>query len=338
MGGSTMPRSEPARAGSVASSCEAAELLRRLEAVALGAVRAAAVASARWNGRGDGMAADGAATTAMRDALGSHVPRGTVVTGEGAKDEAPMLAPGEQLGGSGPGYDVAVDPLECTGLCAAGLPGALATIAMAGPGTLFSPGPAHYMDKLVVGAVARDAIDLAAGPVANTKAIARALGRPLAELRVVVLDKPRHAGLVRLLRAEGVRVATPPAGDVAGALAALLEDGEADVLMGVGGAPEGVMTACAVRALGGGMQARLAPQRDDENRALAASGVDARAILTLDDLAAGPALFAAAGISSGLLPAARREGDRVRVHTLLVADGAVARASVLVPVVFTEES
>ncbi|MEJ7894810.1 MAG: fructose-bisphosphatase class II, partial [Solirubrobacteraceae bacterium] len=165
----------------------------------------------------------------------------------------------------------------------------------------------------------------------NARRIAQALGISLTELRVVILDKPRHLELVRDLRAAGARVSTPTAGDVAGALAAVLDDGDADVLMGIGGTPEGVMTACAVRALGGGMQARLAPQRDDEIRALADAGVDLDATLSLDDLAPGPALFAAAGVTSGLVPAPVPEDDHLRVHTILVTAGKVSRASAVVP-------
>ncbi len=305
-------------------------LLELLEPVALDAVRLSAAAAARWSGRGDGKAADGAATNAMREVLEQAFPRGTVVTGEGAKDDAPMLEPGEQLGGEGPLYDIAVDPLECTDLCAAGLGGSLTTIGVAAHGTLYQPGAAYYMDKLVVGAAARDALDLEAGPLENARRIARALGIALDELRVVVLDKPRHGELVRDLRAAGARVSTPPAGDVAGALAAVLADGDADVLMGIGGTPEGVMTACAVRALGGGMQARLAPQRDDEARALADAGVDLDLILSLEDLAAGPTLFAAAAVTGGLVPAPETEGENLRVHTILVAAGEVSRASAVV--------
>jgi len=328
-----MGKSQLGRPGHAAATPEeSAELLQLLEPVAVSAVQSAAAAAAAWAGRGDGIAADEAATTAMRDVLVEKEPVGTVVTGEGAKDEAPMLAPGEQLGRTGPAYDIAVDPLECTSLCAAGLPGALTTIGVAGAGALLSPGPAYYMDKLVVGPAARDALDLEAGPLENARRIARALGISLSELRVVVLDKPRHNDLVRDLRALGARVSTPTAGDVAGALAAVLSDGDADVLMGIGGTPEGVMTACAVRSLGGGMQARMAPQREDEARAVAEAGIDVDRVLTLDDLVTGPALFAAAGVTGGtLIPPPEIEIDGIRIHTLLVTAGEARRAVAFVP-------
>jgi len=307
-------------------------LLRLLEPVALRAVSPAAMAAARWSGRGDGKAADAAATDAMRAALEQEEAVGTVVTGEGEKDDAPMLAPDEQLGGHGPPYDIAVDPLECTSHCAAGLPGALTTISVAARGAMRSPGPAFYMDKLVVGPAARHVLDIERGPVENARRIAQALDVPLSELRVVVLDKPRHADLIGDLRAAGARVMTPSAGDVAGAVAAVLDDGGADVLMGVGGTPEGIMTACAVRALGGGMQARLAPQLEDEAAELAAADVDVAAVLELDDLISGPALFAAAGVTGGeLLPAPQAHPDGLHVHTLVVTAGAARRAVVTLP-------
>jgi len=269
---------------------------------ALEAAQAAALACRQWIGRGDGKAADAAATEAMRTRLASAPGRGTVVIGEGEKDEAPMLHNGEQLGdGEGPDFDIAVDPLECTDLCAAGLPGALATIAVAHSGALWAPGPAHYMDKLVVGPEARDAIDLRATPEENLSAVADALGRSVEEIIVVVLDKPRHESLIARLRTAGAAVSTPSAGDVAGALAALLPDGGADMLMGIGGTPEGVMTACAVAALGGGMQGRVAPQSEEEARALEEAGIDTDQVLGIEKLVSGPALFVATGVSGGEL-------------------------------------
>jgi fructose-1,6-bisphosphatase II len=329
MGGSNLSRS-----GLVGSPDPEADLtlLRLLEPVALRAVCPAAVAAGAWNGRGDGLAADAAATNAMRAALEQEDPVGTVVTGEGEKDDAPMLEPDEQFGGDGPAYDIAVDPLECTSLCADGMPGALTTISMAPRGAMRSPGPAFYMDKLVVGPAARDVLDFERGPIENARRIAEALDVPLSELRVVVLDKPRHVELVRDLRAAGARVMTPTAGDVAGALAAVLDDGVADVLMGIGGTPEGIMTACAVRALGGGMQARLAPQLDDELAALTAADVDLDAIIELDDLISGPALFAAAGVTGGdLLDAPQSGPEGFLVHTLLVTAGEARRAVTTIP-------
>jgi len=225
-----------------------------------------------------------------------------VVIGEGEKDEAPMLHNGELLGsGDGPAFDIAVDPLECTEFCAGGLPGALATIAIGPAGSLWSPGPAFYMDKLVVAPAARDAIDIGAEPEENLRRVADALGKSVEELSVIVLDKPRHEELIGRIRKAGAAVQTPAEGDVAGALAALLPDETTDILMGIGGTPEGVMTACAAAALRGGMQARLAPQRDDETEALGAAGVDTERLLGLADLAGGPSLFVATGVTGGEL-------------------------------------
>jgi len=298
-----------------------------LEPAALAATRAAAIAAVSQVGRGDPLAADAAATEAMRGAL-SHAPgRGTVVIGEGEKDEAPMLANGEAVGnGAGPRFEIAVDPLECTKACAAGLPGSLATIAFAEPGTLWSPGPAFYMDKLVVGAAAREAIDVTASPEDNAAEVAYALGKEPGEVRVTVLDKPRHTDLIARLRAFGASVAAPADGDVGGALAALLPDGGVDLLMGIGGTPEGVMTACAVRALGGGMQGRLAPQRPAESDALRDVGVDVERVLELEDLAAGESLFVATGVTDGpFVRGPRRAGEGWLTESLVVSRGTVRR-------------
>jgi fructose-1,6-bisphosphatase II len=308
------------RVGAVAS-------VRRLEAAALAATTAAAIRCQEWVGRGDPVSADSAATKAMRAALAQAPGLGTVVIGEGEKDGAPMLRNGEQLGnGDGPRFDIAVDPLECTKACAAGLPGSLSTIAVADPGTLWFPGSAFYMDKLVVGAAAREAIDITARPEDNAVAIAWVLGKPVGELRAVVLDKPRHAELIARLRRLGVSVSTPADGDVAGALDALLPDGDADVLMGIGGTPEGVMTACAARALDGGMEARLAPQGENEARSLAEAGVDVDRVLGPEDLTAGESFFIATGVTNGSI--ARRPAlvdGAWRTDSILIADGSVRR-------------
>lgn len=279
-----------------------ASVVAAIEPTIAATTRAAALACRRWVGRGDKLAADAAATDAMRTTLGTVAGTGTVVIGEGEKDDAPMLFNGERVGdGSGTEFDVAVDPLECTDYCAEGLPGALATIAVAGSGGLWSPAPAFYMDKLVVGPAARDAIDIRDTPEANLERIAAALRRKVGELRVIILEKPRHEQLIARVRRTGAAVSTPSQGDIAGALAALLPDGSADVLMGIGGTPEGVISACAVRALGGGMQGRLAPQGEDEEHAITATGADLERILHLDDLASGDTMFAATGVTDGAL-------------------------------------
>jgi fructose-1,6-bisphosphatase II len=295
-----------------------------LERVALAATQDAAMACQPFVGRGDKGTADAAATEAMRSALAEAPGVGTVVIGEGEKDGAPMLYNGERVGAGGPAFDIAVDPLECTTFCAKGLPGSLATIAFAEDGALLRPGPSHYMHKLVVSAAARDAIDITDAPEATVARVGRALGKEVAELRVVVLDKPRHAGLIERLRRAGASVTTPSDGDVAGALEALLPSGEADLLMGVGGTPEGVMTACAVNALGGGMQARLAPQSDAEARALVEAGLDADRVYELEDLVAGRALFVATGVTGGrMLRRPRAVDEAVVTESLVVSERSV---------------
>jgi len=306
----------------------APDMVGGLEPLALAAVRQAAIAAWDWAGRGDGKAADSAATEAMRDVLG-HVPgRGTVVIGEGEKDNAPMLFNGEQVGtDSSPCFDIAVDPVEGTDLCADKLPGALTTIGMAGEGKLWSPGPGHYMDKLVVGAAARDAIDLREDPERIVERVAAALGKPTRDLTVLILDKPRHDELVQRVRATGASVRLPSAGDVAGALLAAMPDTGVDLLMGIGGTPEGVMAAAAVKELGGAMQTRLAPQSEAEAEAVAAAGYSTDEILEVDDLVDGPAIFAATAITGGTLGlhAPRNIAGWIQTHSLLVRPGLFRR-------------
>ena len=300
--------------------------LAALEAVALAATRAAAVACQPFVGRGDKHSADAAATDAMRRTLARAPGLGTVVIGEGEKDGAPMLYNGERVGAGGPAFDIAVDPLECTSFCAKGLPGSLATIAFAEGGALLRPGPSHYMEKLVAPPAAREAIDITDGPEARLTRVAAALGKEISELRVVVLDKPRHVELIERLRRAGASVTTPSDGDVAGALEALLPSGEADLLMGVGGTPEGVMTACAATALGGGMQARLAPQSDAEARALADAGLDADRVYVLEELVDGSAFFVATGVTGGSLLGRPRALDGAFVtESLAVLEDGVRR-------------
>jgi fructose-1,6-bisphosphatase II len=301
--------------------------LSDLEPVALRATRAAALACRSWIGRGNPEAADEAATEAMRAALAGAPGVGTVVVGEGAKDEAPMLFDGEQVGfGDGPRFDIAVDPLECTKLCAKGLPGSLTTIAFTAPRAMASIAASFYMDKLIGPAAARGALDLAVAPEANLDAASAALGKEVGELRVVVLDKPRHRHLIGRIHATGAAVISPPDGDVAWALAALLPDGGVDLLMGIGGTPEGVMTACAVRALGGFMQGRLAPQRPDEARAVANAGLSTERIYDQDELAGAGGLFVATGVTGGsLLRGPWCEGGHVYTESIAIAAGSVRR-------------
>jgi fructose-1,6-bisphosphatase II len=300
-----------------------------LEPVALEATRAAALACRRWIGRGNPNAADRAATEAMRVALAGAPGIGTVVVGEGAKDRAPMLFDGEQLGsGDGPSFDIAVDPLECTKLCAKGLPGSLATIAFAAPRAMASIAASFYMEKLIGPTAARAALDLAMAPEANLRAAGAALGKDVPELRVVVLDKPRHEQLIGRLHDAGAKVISPPDGDVAGALAVLLPGGGADLLMGIGGTPEGIMTACAVRAHGGFMQGRLAPQRPDEAHAVANAGLSTERIYDVDELVAADGLFVATGVTGvALLRGPWREAGRDYTESIVIAAGSVRRVA-----------
>ncbi len=269
--------------------------------LALAATRAASLALVPWVGRGRPKDADAAATDAMREVLAAGLGRGTVVVGEGAKDEAPMLYDGEQLGQGEIEFDIAVDPLECTHLCAKGLPSALATMAIADRGAMATLGTSFYMDKLVAGPAARGALHIESELEDNLARLSEALGKPVESLRVVVLDKPRHEELIGRLHAAGAQVTSPPDGDVAGALEVLLPGGGADLAMGVGGTPEGVMTACATSALGGSMQARLAPRSDDESEALSDADLDPEKILELEDLVRGESIFVATGVSGGPL-------------------------------------
>jgi fructose-1,6-bisphosphatase II len=301
--------------------------LAALEPLALAATRAAAVACEPWIGREDPMAADAAATEAMRRVLDAGGAHGRVVIGEGTKDAAPMLYNGELLGEpGGPAYDIAVDPLEGTKLCSTGQAGALTTIAFADPGTLAALSASFYMDKLVGPASLRGVLDITAEPLVNLRRAAEALDRDVSEMRVVVLDKPRHAALIADLRSAGAQVLTLTDGDIAGALAALIPDGGADMLMGIGGTPEGIMTACAVRALDGFMQARLAPQREDERLALTAAGLDTETVYDRDALASAEAIFAATGVTDGpLLRRPRLDADFTHTDSIVISAGTISR-------------
>jgi fructose-1,6-bisphosphatase II len=303
--------------------------LEALESAAVAATHRAALACSPWVGRHDADAADGAATEAMRGALANVPGRGTVVIGEGEKDNAPMLFNGEVVGDDrgGPDFDIAVDPLEGTSFCAKGLPGALSTIAFGDSGSFWSPGPGFYMDKIVVPPAARHAIDLDDSPEHTLHKVAEALSKKVDELRVVIMDKPRHQGedgLIARVLATGAAVHTPAGGDVGGALEVLLPTCDVDLLLGVGGTPEGVMTAAAVRALGGGMLGRLAPKTSEEADAIRGAGMSVDRIYERDELVGGGALFAASGISGGPLLAAPRRVDGTTVaESLLVTDGQV---------------
>lgn len=275
---------------------------------------AAALAAGRWMGRGQKDAGDEAAVHAMRAMLRTVDIDGVVVIGEGEKDEAPMLFNGEAVGtGQGPAVDVAVDPVEGTSLLAHGRPDSIAVIGVAPRGAMWSPGPGFYMNKLVVGREAREAVSpvsLAAPVAATLAAIAEAKHKAVADLTVFILDKPRHAGLIADVRAAGARALTRTDGDVAGALMAATPGSGVDALMGIGGTPEGVIAACAVRALGGAMLGQLAPQKPGEREALLSAGLDLDRVLTERDLVSSDdVFFAATGITDGLLMQGVRYAD-----------------------------
>ncbi len=298
------------------------ELSQVLTLPLLEATRAAALACQEHFGRGDNKAADRAAVDAMRQALRAAPGEGTIVIGEGEKDEAPMLYNGETFGAGGePRYDVAVDPLEGTKFTARGLAGAVSVIAASGRGALWSPGPGFYMEKIVVGPRAKGAIDLRLGAEENLRNVADALGRKPYELRVFVMDKPRHQKLIERIRGLGASVITPPDGDVAGSLEALLPGGEVDVLMGIGGTPEGVITACAAGCLGGDMQGRLAPQSERERAALGEAGLSPEPVFRLEDLVRGESLFVATGVSGGYLRRPWKEHGTYRTDSLVLSPG-----------------
>jgi fructose-1,6-bisphosphatase II len=261
------------------------------------------MAAGRWIGRGDKNAADQAAVDAMRIMLDTAAMAGIVVIGEGEKDEAPMLFNGEEVGGGqGPEVDVAVDPLEGTRLTALGQPNAIATIALAERGTMFFPGAAVYMDKIACGPEAADSIDIEAPPSENVRAMAAARGVSPSEVSVVVLDRPRHEELIAELREVGAKVLLIPDGDVAPAIAAAQPGTGVDLLMGIGGTPEGVLSAAALKCVGGAMQGRLWPRNDEERQSLIDDGYDLDRVLTTDDLVGGrDVFFAATGVTTGAL-------------------------------------
>jgi fructose-1,6-bisphosphatase II len=239
----------------------------------------------------------------MRSMLDTVVMTGTVVIGEGEKDEAPMLYNGEEVGeGGGPLVDVAVDPLEGTRLTALGQPNAIAVIAVAERGSMFFPGAAVYMEKIAVGADAVDVIDIDATPTENVAAVAKAKGRRMTDIRVVVLERERHEALIGELREAGARVNLIRDGDVAPAIAAARPETGVDILYGIGGTPEGVISASALKCVGGGMQGKLWPRDDAERQSLLDAGYDLDRVLTTDDLVGSDNVFVAAtGVTTGAL-------------------------------------
>ena len=290
-------------APSPASTLTGTEPDRNLALELVRVTESAAMAAGRWIGRGDKIAADQAAVDGMRLMLDTVSMSGVVVIGEGEKDEAPMLYNGEEIGsGSGTEVDVAVDPLEGTRLTAHGQPNAIATIACSERGTMFFPGAAVYMDKIACGPEAAEAIDIDASATDNVRAVAEAKGVPPAEVSVVVLDRDRHEALIGELREVGAKVLLITDGDVAPAIAAAQPGTGVDLLMGIGGTPEGVLSAAALKCVGGTLQGKLWPRNDDERKELVDAGYDLDRVLTTDDLVAGEnVFFAATGVTTGAL-------------------------------------
>ncbi|MDQ8045413.1 MAG: class II fructose-bisphosphatase [Patulibacter sp.] len=274
---------------------------------------AAALASARWIGRGDKEAADQAAVDAMRSVLGTIAMDGMVVIGEGEKDEAPMLYNGENIGnGTPPQVDIAVDPLEGTTLTAKGMPNALAVIALAEKGSMFDPGPCVYMEKLAGASDIVDLLDLDRPIEETVKLIAERRGVSINDITVVVLDRPRHVDQINKIRSAGARVRLIADGDVAGCLLAISERTIVDLLWGIGGSPEGVLSACAVKCMGGELVARLAPRNETEKQAALDLGYDLEKQLTSNDLVRSDnCFFSATGVTGGdLLEGVRYVGAR----------------------------
>jgi len=280
---------------------------------------AAAMAAARLQGRGDKNAADYAAVEAMRHTLASVDMDGVVVIGEGEKDEAPMLYIGEQIGnGMPPQVDVAVDPIDGTTLTSKGLPNAVSVVALAERGTMYYPPGIVYMEKLAVGRVGKGVVSLELTVEQNIRALAKAMGSAPEDLTVVVLDRPRHESLIAEIRETGARVKMISDGDVAGGIMPALPDTGGDMLMGVGGSPEAVITAAALKCLGGDIQCKLWPRNDDEREAAQRAGLPLDKVLTIDDLVKGDdVFFTLTGVTDGeLVRGVRFFGNGARTETL----------------------
>jgi fructose-1,6-bisphosphatase II len=282
---------------------------------------AAALASSRWMGRGNEKAADQAAIEAMRRAFNFVEINGTVVIGEGEQDEVPMLYTGEKVGtGHPPETDIALDALEGTTITALGGYNALSIIAAAGKGCILSV-PDIYMEKIAVGPRAKGVINIEASPTQNLKAVAQALDCPLEDLTVVILDRPRHEALIREIRSNGARIRLIPDGDVSGAIATAMEGSGIDILMGIGGAPEGILAAAALKCLGGDMQGRLVFRNDlDKERARKAGIEDTDKIFTLEDMVRGEeVMFAATGVTDGdMLKGVRRFKEGAKTYSVVM--------------------
>ncbi|MEY2334497.1 class II fructose-bisphosphatase [Acidithiobacillus ferrianus] len=303
--------------------------IRNLALSLLPVTESAARAASGWIGRGEKELGDGAAVDAMRAAIAEVPMRGVVIIGEGEKDEAPMLYNGEVVGsGTGPEVEIAVDPVEGTTFLAHGMPGSICVLAAAPKGSMFRPGPAYYMDKLIVPAPARGKIDPAAPVRDKLHDLALALGKEVRELRIFLLKKPRHEAMIREIQAAGAAVRLQTDGDVSGGIMAALGT-KVDAMMGIGGTPEGVISACAARAMGADMFGALAPQKPGEAEAIAAAGLKAGQWLGRDDLVSSDdVLFVATGLTSGdILDGVTRSHYFVESESLVISghDGILRR-------------
>ncbi|RPF35973.1 class II fructose-bisphosphatase [Streptomyces sp. TLI_185] len=282
---------------------------------------AAAMAAGRWVGRGDKNGADGAAVRAMRTLVSTVSMNGVVVIGEGEKDEAPMLFNGERVGdGTGPECDIAVDPIDGTTLTAKGMPNAIAVLAAADRGSMFDPSAVFYMDKLVTGPEAADFVDIDAPVSVNIRRVAKAKRSTPEDVTVVILDRPRHEGIIKEIREAGARIKLISDGDVAGSIYALREGTGVDMLLGIGGTPEGIISACAVKCLGGTIQGKLWPKDDEERARAIDAGHDLDRVLTTDDLVAGEnVFFVATGITDGeLLRGVRYRSENATTESIVM--------------------
>lgn len=282
---------------------------------------AAAAAAAAYVGRGDKNAGDGAAVDAMRRLINTVSMRGTVVIGEGEKDQAPMLYNGEQVGdGTGPECDVAVDPIDGTTLMATGRPNAVAVIALAERGSMFDPSAVFYMDKIATGAQAADAIDITAPVAENIRRVAKAKHKPIADVTVCILDRPRHTATIEQVRAAGARVRLIGDGDVAGAVMAASHGTGVDLMLGIGGTPEGIIAAAALTCMGGAIQGKLAPTDDAERQKALDAGLDLDVVLTTRDLVRGEdVFFSVTGVTNGdLIRGVQYHGDSVTTHSIVM--------------------
>lgn len=282
---------------------------------------AAAMAAARWVGRGDKNGADGAAVNAMRQLINTVSMKGVVVIGEGEKDNAPMLFNGEEVGdGTGPGCDVAVDPIDGTRLCALGMNNAISVIAVSERGSMYDPSAVFYMEKLVTGPQAAEHVDINAPVADNIRAVARAKGAKPSDVTVVILDRPRHERIVKEIRETGARIRFITDGDVAGAIMAARNGTGVDLMLGIGGTPEGIVAACALKCMGGVIQGKLWPRDEEERLKALDAGLDLDQVLTTDDLVrSDDVFFAATGITDGeLMHGVRFQGGAAVTHSLVM--------------------